>query len=115
MSEMPSTSGLSRVSSDSFEWLLRRAALNLRLARSGAHLGAPYGSHTPTRVDSDPIGATAGALWQILSDDGSATFACLMQEVGVPESLFYMAVGWLAREGKLEFEKHDGDYLIRLT
>jgi hypothetical protein len=115
MSEMLSTSGLSLLSSDSFEWLLRRAALNLRLTRAGAQFGAPSGSHAPTRIDSDPIGATAGALWQILSDDGSATFARLIQEVGVPESLFYMAVGWLAREGKLEFEKQDGDYLIRLT
>jgi winged helix-turn-helix protein DUF2582 len=114
MREMLSTSGLSLLSSDSFEWLLRRASLNLRLGRSGTHFSAPPGSHTPTRIDSDPIGATAGALWQILSDDGSATFAGLIQEVGVPESLFYMAVGWLVREGKLEFEKHDGDYLIRL-
>jgi hypothetical protein len=116
MNELLSTSGLSRLSSDSFERILRRASLNLRLARSGGVRAAVQSnSCSPLRIDSDPIGETAGTLWQLLAEYGPATFACLIQEVGVPESLFYMAVGWLAREGKLEFEPHDGDYLVRLT
>ena len=115
MSETLPTSGLSLVSSDSFERLLRRASLNLRLARSGAQSGARSGSLAPARIDSEPIGEAAGVIWQILAEEGPASFATVIEEVGVPESLFYMAVGWLAREGKLEFERHDGDYLIRLT
>jgi len=88
--------------------MLRRAALNLRLACSGTRSGP----HAPARIDFEPIGEMAGALWQLLAEEGPASFATLIQEVGVPESLFYMAVGWLARENKIEFEQHDGDYLI---
>jgi len=115
MNEMLPTSVLSLTSSDSFERLLRRASLNLRLTRSATRSGARSESHAPDRIDSEPIGETAGVLWQILSEEGPASFASLIQEIGVPESLFYMAVGWLAREGKVEFEQHDGDYLILLT
>jgi len=32
----------------------------------------------------------------------------------VPESLFFMAVGWLARENKITIEPCHGDYEIRL-
>jgi hypothetical protein len=42
------------------------------------------------------------------------TFASMMNELNVPESVFFMAVGWLAREGKIEFEPCGGDYRIRL-
>jgi hypothetical protein len=115
MSEMLPASGLSLLSSDGFERLLRRASLNLRLARSSPTSSADPGSLAPARIGSTPIGEAAGALWQILAEQGPAPFATLIQDVSVPESLFYMAVGWLAREGKLEFEKYDGDYLIRLT
>jgi len=60
------------------------------------------------------IGETAGAIWQRLSQEGPQTLGVLMHEVNVPESLFFMAVGWLSREGKLEFEPTDGDYTVWL-
>jgi hypothetical protein len=50
----------------------------------------------------------------MLSDLGPTTFALLIEAVGVPESLFFMAVGWLARENKITIEPHDGDYQMRL-
>jgi hypothetical protein len=34
--------------------------------------------------------------------------------VNAPQSLFFMAIGWLSREEKLRFEQANGDYLIRL-
>jgi len=50
----------------------------------------------------------------MLSDQGATTFALLIEAVGVPESLFFMAVGWLARGNKITIEPHDGDYEMRL-
>ena len=50
----------------------------------------------------------------MLADQGPTTFAPLIETIGVPESLFFMAVGWLARENKITIESHDGDYEIRL-
>ena len=50
----------------------------------------------------------------MLSNQSPTTFAILIEVVGVPESLFFMAVGWLARENKITIEPHDDDYEIRL-
>jgi hypothetical protein len=37
-----------------------------------------------------------------------------MEQVNAPQSLFFMAIGWLARENKLEVEPDGGDYTVRL-
>jgi Winged helix-turn-helix domain (DUF2582) len=66
------------------------------------------------RVDYNQIGQTAGTIWTRLSENGPKRFAALMEESGVPDSLFFMAIGWLSREEKLEFEADNGDYLVRL-
>jgi hypothetical protein len=50
----------------------------------------------------------------MLFDQGPTTFALLIEAIGVPESLFFMAVGWLAREDKITIEPHGGDYEMRL-
>jgi hypothetical protein len=101
---------ISPLSSEAFDQLLRRAAAystlgTVRLA--GAKCGAES-------AEFAPIGETAGALWHMLSDGGPTTFATLIDAIGVPESLFFMAVGWLARENKITIEPHNGDYEIRL-
>jgi hypothetical protein len=92
-----------------FERLLRRAAAACWLARFKSQ--ALKGAFTVSQYE---IGETAGAIWQTLSTDGPQTFAALMEEVDAPQSIFFMAIGWLAREEKVEFEPADGDYLIRL-
>ena len=63
----------------------------------------------------DQIGETAGAVWEVLSKDGPLTFAALMETVNVPQSLLFMAIGWLSREEKLQFEPAGGDYVVRLA
>ena len=50
----------------------------------------------------------------MLSTDGPQTFAALMEEVDAPQSIFFMAVGWLSREDKIVFEAANGDYLLSL-
>jgi len=95
---------------EQFDRLLRRAAAYCWLIRfrTQASKGA-------TRVTQDTIGETAGVIWETLSKEGPLTFAALMEEVTVPQSVFFMAVGWLSREDKLRFEQADGDYLVRLN
>ncbi len=61
------------------------------------------------------IGDTAGAVWEVLSCRGPLPFAALLEESNVPQSLFFMAIGWLSREDKLRFEPADGDYVVRLA
>lgn len=100
----------SPLSSEVFEDLLLRASLN-------SHFVTPLHERRHRAFvcrDATPIGETAGLVWQVLSRRGPTTFATLTDAIGVTESLFYMAVGWLAREGKLEIAPSDGDYEIRL-
>jgi hypothetical protein len=52
------------------------------------------------------IGATAGTIWKFLDrHGGQARLAAVRREVAVPEPLLLMAVGWLAREGKLDIRQ----------
>ena len=108
--QQQAASTLSSFPSHAFDRLLRRAALNTRLIRA-VRAG---GFEVSERAEFSAIGETAGALWQVLSEDGPMTLASLIEEVSVPESLFFMAVGWLAREEKVEMEPRGGDYEIRL-
>ena len=93
-----------------FDRLLRKAAAHCWLERFKSQTSK--GAYT---VSYDQIGETAGAVWEALSKDGPLTFAALMEEVNAPQSLFFMAIGWLSREEKLQFESANGDYVVRLT
>lgn len=49
------------------------------------------------------IGETAGKVWHFLEEHPGATIEQIARELRVKENLAAMAVGWLAREGKLTF------------
>jgi hypothetical protein len=66
-------------------------------------------------VSYNQIGETAGHVWRALESHGPQTVAALMEEVNAPQSLFFMAIGWLSREDKVRFESADGDYLVSLA
>ena len=101
---------VSPLSSEGFEDLLLRASLNFRFVRPASE----DRRRDLVYRNTSPIGETAGLVWQALAQRGPTTFATLIDVIGVTESLFYMAVGWLAREDKLEIAPGDGDYEIRL-
>lgn len=92
-----------------FDRLLRRAAAHCCLERFRQQNSGRY------TVGHEQIGETAGAVWETLSKEGPLTFAALMEEVNAPQSLFFMAIGWLAREHKLKIEPANGDYMIALA
>jgi hypothetical protein len=93
-----------------FDRLLRKAATSCWLERFKKEAGKGA-----RNVNEHGIGETAGTIWETLSKEGPLSFAALMEEVNAPQSLFFMAIGWLSREEKLQFEQANGDYLIRLT
>jgi Winged helix-turn-helix domain (DUF2582) len=51
------------------------------------------------------IGATAGKVWHLLDEKGSLTIAKLVKEIDSPRDVVMQALGWLAREEKLEIEE----------
>jgi Winged helix-turn-helix domain (DUF2582) len=48
------------------------------------------------------IGETAGAVWHALNENGSLSLAKLVDQVGGNRDVIMQAVGWLAREGKVD-------------
>jgi hypothetical protein len=51
------------------------------------------------------IGEAAGAVWHALHENGPLTLAKLEKQLGVNRDLVMQAVGWLAREGKIEISE----------
>lgn len=53
-------------------------------------------------MEINNIGNNAGILWNVLNANGKMTETKLKKESGLASAEFYTALGWLAREGKLE-------------
>jgi hypothetical protein len=49
------------------------------------------------------IGNAAGEVWALLSNNGEQTLAAIKKSVDAPSDIVLAAVGWLAREDKIEF------------
>jgi hypothetical protein len=63
---------------------------------------------------NDEIGNAAGLVWKALDRQGALTVAKLRQKTGLSVELMNRAIGWLAREDKLEFEKKARTFVISL-
>lgn len=51
----------------------------------------------------DAIGDVAGEVWDFLEENGETSVSGITNGVDAPGTKVYMAIGWLAREDKLEF------------
>jgi hypothetical protein len=48
------------------------------------------------------VGETAGKIWNLLSDEGPQTFPQLKKKLNGSGELLSFALGWLAREDKVD-------------
>ena len=55
-------------------------------------------------MEINNIGNNAGVVWNVLNANGKMTETKLKKETGLASADFYAALGWLAREGKLNVE-----------
>ena len=55
-------------------------------------------------MDINNIGNNAGVIWNALNTNGKMSESKLKKETGLASAEFYTALGWLAREGKLNLE-----------
>ena len=60
------------------------------------------------------IGETPGRIWQVLDETGALRLSALKKRVDVPQAILYMALGWLAREDKLEIVADGRTYRVPL-
>lgn len=54
------------------------------------------------------IGLAAGKIWEHLKNAGPASVTNLMEATGLQRPQVHQALGWLAREGKIVVELHNG-------
>ena len=52
-------------------------------------------------MEINNIGNNAGVIWNVLNANGKMTETKLKKETGLGSADFYTALGWLAREGKI--------------
>lgn len=60
------------------------------------------------------IGEDAGVVWRALEGKGSMNLETLQEITGIDSTALCAAIGWLAREGKVSFNKENGVTTIRL-
>jgi hypothetical protein len=63
---------------------------------------------------TDKIGFSAGLIWQFLSEHGESSPIKIKSNLGLSNTLLYLALGWLARENKVNIERLDHSYKISL-
>jgi hypothetical protein len=61
------------------------------------------------------IGETAGLVWDFLDSKGKSSLNAVERGIKAPKPLVHMAIGWLAREGKVELRQEKRSILLRLT
>ncbi|RGN48615.1 MULTISPECIES: winged helix-turn-helix domain-containing protein [unclassified Bacteroides] len=61
------------------------------------------------------IGYNAGILWNLLSNNLRWSYKELQKSSGLNDIDLNMAVGWLAREDKIEFEEEDEGLFLFLN
>ncbi|MBI2569712.1 MAG: winged helix-turn-helix domain-containing protein [Candidatus Schekmanbacteria bacterium] len=62
----------------------------------------------------EKIGETAGLVWRYLNENGEVNLTQLKKGVEAPNDVLHQAIGWLAREGKLTYEKDNRSVRVAL-
>ena len=60
------------------------------------------------------IGTAAGQVWEYLSNNEEVTMAAMKKDLELKGDEATMAIGWLAREDKVELSKKGASVKIRL-
>jgi hypothetical protein len=85
-----------------------KPAITNESVTKGSSARTPRSSAPPAAakriLDQDEIGSVAGLVWHTLSEQGDQSLAALKKAVDAPGDLVLAAIGWLAREGKLNFD-----------
>ena len=70
---------------------------------------------TATPVSCIPhVGKVAGVVWQALSENGPLSVTKLVKAVGEPRDAVMLALGWLAREEKINIDDEGRNRIVSL-
>jgi hypothetical protein len=79
-----------------------------------AKAAAPTAPPAPGPSPVQQIGETAGTVWKALDKHGSMSLAKLVEKVGGNRDVVMQAIGWLAREDKLDISETSRGRIIAL-
>jgi len=60
------------------------------------------------------VGETAGVVWRTLDSGGAMSVSKLVKATGLPREVVLLALGWLAREDKIDIEDEGRARMVRL-
>lgn len=60
------------------------------------------------------VGDTAGLVWHLLDEQGTLSLGKLAKKVKAPRDIVMQAVGWLAREGKVDIQESKRGRVVTL-
>ena len=60
------------------------------------------------------IGNIAGQIWKYLIDNGQSSTIKIKSALEISNSMMYLALGWLAREGKLDVVENQNTIKVSL-
>jgi len=63
----------------------------------------------------EKIGETAGKIWDTLNNNDRVGVSRLPKLVQEKDVIVYQSLGWLAREGKIEYERKGNGTVVSLT
>lgn len=66
-------------------------------------------------MNKKSIGTNAGIIWRIMNNNMSWNYAELKEKSGLSDMDLCAAIGWLARENKIEFEDNSKEQRIYLN
>ena len=61
------------------------------------------------------IGEMAGKVWKTLGEKEEVVVSKLLQILKEKGEIVYQALGWLAKEGKVDFHKKEGKTFVSLS
>lgn len=62
----------------------------------------------------DRVGFAAGEIWKYLEENGESTPIKIKANLGLSNTMLYLALGWLSREDKVNIIQQDYSYKISL-
>lgn len=65
-------------------------------------------------MNVESIGTNAGLIWNALNESKSMNLKDLKKATKLKEKEAFLALGWLAREGKVSLEEAEKDVIITL-
>ena len=63
----------------------------------------------------EQVGITAGRIWDALQKEDQLTISQLPKILKEKDSLVYQGLGWLAREGKIQYRQDGNRTVISLA